>query len=279
MVRLGIDCRRDKLCVARVEDNAGRRQITELFATGTDLAEELLTSSDRITLSVPDNLAIVKSIHLPDEPAHNIRKRLCFEMEQSLPEPAGRFAFDLLPGSYKNQHLGIAYRRDSLSQLATEYRLPCTVEPSFCLRARGLGIGYLHFTSAPAAGLVGLVDVAGPVVSVCLVYEKSIVAMGHLLPADVNSAGSSFHATLPVELKTLLNFKQMALRKQGITTPLSLLVVNGDGINDPLCERFEHVCNTPVAGPNINTGYLALPENAETPPLGNFLVAMGLAAN
>jgi hypothetical protein len=279
----GIDRRDQTILMATTEIDSGRIAITGLgrvsMAT-TDQSE--WPESGRVRLAVPESDAVVKPIVIESGDAADSEERIRFEMLSSMLEDEDQFLIATQPTGDDGRHLGMILRRDRAAELCASFGGNHDTDRdrlSFQLRSVGLGVGYLTFCRKEEAELVCLVDLAGDVASICLVHGNHIVDVASLATAPFDLDTESGREQFAVDLKTVINFRQVALTEAGISVPLSSLLLVGGSVDDDFRRIIQTYFPVGVRTPRIHDGFLseALSESAESLPL--FLVALGLAVN
>ena len=148
---------------------------------------------------------------------------------------------------------------------------------SFQLRSIGLGRGYLAFCQKEEAELVCLVDLARGVASICLVYGSDIVDVASLVTDTFDLANETGREQFAVDLKTVINYRQVTLSEIGISVPLSSLLLVGDQVDDDFRKIVQTYFPIGVRAPKVHDGFLAGVDLESTESLPLFLVALGLA--
>ena len=126
--------------------------------------------------------------------------------------------------------------------------------------------------------LLALVDFGTHDASVALLYRRKIVALSSL-PVNFDShPDNDAVRSLAVDLKTIINYRQSALAEEGITVPVSTLVLSGDQYALAEQETFCSYFPVEIVQPRLNVGYLGdldtVPDN-----LDHYLPALGLSVN
>ena len=84
---------------------------------------------------------------------------------------------------------------------------------------------------------------------------------------------------LAVDLKTIVSFRLSSLMDRGVSTPLSTLILSGQGVDDDLRQVLQTYFPVGVKAPLLNPGYLAESVRDALPSTERFLVALGLTVN
>ena len=279
-VRIGVDCRGDLMYAARVCHDGTRPQVKALVRLSRTHPEkhELLEDGE-VVLAVPDDQVIVKRLTLPDSPAADRPERARFEMSQTLLENELSFRFDTIDTGQQDRLLGLIMRRESLSNIVERNTGGLFAERpslSYQMRAVALGRGYIEFCRRQAGELVCLVDFHDQLASVCFVYQRHVLAVTHMRAANPDSRQLSDLPRLAVELKTLVNLQLSLLFSEGITVPLSILIVTGEAVTEQVTEALARHFPGGVAAPRINSGFFADPSKLNEIPIDNYLISLGL---
>ncbi len=279
-VRIGVDCRGDLMYAARVCHDGTRPQVKALVRLSRTHPErhELLEDGE-VVLAVPDDQVIVKRLTLPASPAADRPERARFEMSQTLLENARSFRFDTVDTGQPDRLLGLIMRRESLSTLVKRNTGGLFAERpmlSCRMRAVALGRGYNEICRRQAGEIVSLVEFHDQQASVCFVYHKHVQAVTHMRVANPESRQLSDLSRLTVELKTLVNLQLSLLFSEGITVPLSILIVTGEGVTEQVTNALAQHFPGGVAAPQINSGFFADPSKLSEIPIDNYLISLGL---
>ena len=279
-VRIGVDCRGDLMYAARVCYDGTRLQVKALVRLSRTHPEkhELLEDGE-VVLAVPDDQVIVKRLVLPDEPADDRYERARFEMSQAMLEDEGGFRFDTVDTGRPDRLLGVIMRQEALSKLTETNTGGLFAERpalSYRMRAVALGRGYAEFCRQQAGELVCLVDFHDQLASVCFVYRTHVLAVSHMRLNNPERRPLADLPRLAIELKTLVNLQMSLLFSEGITVPLSSLIVTGEGVTGKLTEALARHFPGGVGSPQINTGFFADPSKLNEIPIDNYLISLGL---
>jgi len=276
---VGIDCRNDEWRIARVRHDGGRPTIERLERCDNgQLSGCEAIKSERIALAVPDDRALVKTLHLN---GGGDRSRLAaFEMAQAVLADETTYVFDAYPSGLGGMTIGSAIRREILTEAVIapfQRAAGSDLTPSPMLRSIALGRGYVTFAAPESGELIALADIACDPIPLCLIHGGRPVSVGHLASDRFDLTGDQGREHLAIELKTVISFKLAALFEDGLTRPLSALLIAGAADDSPVCATLARYFSLPVAVPRLNTGFLADPETAD-PAGGDFLAALGLAS-
>jgi hypothetical protein len=277
---VGIDRRGNSCYAVRVSESTGRPEVHSVVCYENDhFPENFLSDHDRVVLSVPDDQVQVKSLCLNHSDPIDICERARFELTQSLLESESEFSFDFLISEESDRLLGLIYRSHRLEELQSEYGVDNLSEVSYLIRAAALGRGYLAYAREVPGELVALVDFDGRLASICLIYRRRIVELAHIVSGPLDHASEEEQSRLAAELRTVLNFKLATLANQGISLPLSELLLSGTGTDNRLRDMLQPHFPTGVGKPELNTGYFGEKVATEEVRLSNYLVALGLIVN
>jgi hypothetical protein len=277
---IGLDQRQGAVYAARVEHKTGRPEVKVLAVVdeGSDLPAELLENG-RAVVAVPDNEVTVKRITLPVNDVNHLDLKIRFELAQSQLEDEEDFCFDIISTGRLNGFLGVIIRRTALSEIRSRLIGSTTAGESdagWRVRAAALGRAYLAFCRREGGELVCLADFNGPLASLCFVFRDHIVALAHLALARFDLTTPDGVRSAVVELKTVLNFRLAALFQEGITLPLSGLIVCGEAAGEEFRSTLGEFFPAGITSPNINSGFFTDPSQLASHPPDSFLVALGL---
>ena len=280
-IATGIDRRDRGIFIATTEIDSGRFIITGLrCCSDTTNFRAELSELNGVGLAVPEPLAIVKSVVIDAGDIATREDRVRFEMTASMLDDEEQSLLTIQTTGNDCHYLGMILRRDRAAKVCES--LGCDLETdndrlSFQLRSIGLGRGYLAFCQKEEAELVCLVDLTGGVASICLVYGSNIVDVSSLATDTFDLANETGREQFAVDLKTVINYRQVTLSEIGISVPLSSLLLVGDQVDDDFRRIVQTYFPIGVRAPKVHDGFLAGVdlESAESLPL--FLVALGLA--
>lgn len=276
---IGIDCRGGLFYVARLDSGVGRHEVKALLRLEKQhLGDHELLQGGQTILSLADQNVMVKRLRLDTDDDLQVR----FELAQTLPDQPADYFFDTVASGLEGQIIGMAVRRDRLAEY-TNVLLGESAglfpDVRFKMRAAALASGYLNFCRRTGGDLICLADFTPASISLAFTYQGMVVDVCHqpLVKFDPTSDGST--AKMAVEMKTLVNFRCAALFSEGITTPLSSLIVSGDTVTDSLIENIRRMFTIDISRPAINAGFISSQADLSQVPLENYIVALGLAAN
>jgi hypothetical protein len=276
-----VDVRDGLFYAARIEHHTGRQEVLELACLEYgQVGDSRLLQGGDVLVSVPDELVLVKKVSIAA--GNDIDTEARFELAQTLPEDEDQYFFDILGTGRDGRFLGLAVRRDRLNDYTGE--LPGvaagTNGPAGCImRAAALAAGYVGFCRKPGGDLICLADFVESAVSLAFLYQNATMDLCHLPVRKVDLDSSAAMEKLAIELKTLVNFKTASLFSEGITTPLSTMIVSGDCITDDAINTLKKFFAIDINHPVINTGFFSSQADLVSVPLEKYLVALGLAAN
>jgi hypothetical protein len=270
---VGIDRRGAAWCVARVSEDKGRPDIRSLVRKSQSEYTELTDTGElRVIIAAPDRDVTVKSFLLAATDPGEASDRSGFELASSLLDDPALFDFEYRRTAIQDRVLGLAYRKDRLTEL-----VPDNGVATFKMRAAALADGYAIFCRPEPGDLIGLADVSGGMMSLALVYKSQAAMLMHLSCATSDMNSEIDTSRLAIELKTIVNFKLSALADQGVSVPLGRLVLSGEESTEILEQSLKPLFPCGVARPQFNMGYLSgIDSGFESPSLENYLVALGL---
>lgn len=282
-VRIGLDGLSLLVYAARVTDSSGRPQVEGL--TRLDPAQldssDFLFEGERIW-SLRDDRAIIKNLQVDPTLGIDLHRKAVFEMSQSLFEDDQSYLFDSIATGREGRVIGIAVNRDLLPAPAIsrdEKRGDVAPSSKFMVRAAALGYGYLNYCLKEKGELVCLADFAGQIVSICFVHRDSIIGLAHLPSNGLQPDDRQALKNLALEFKTVLNFKLAGFFDEGITFPISALLVSGEMATRQTKAALSDHFSVDIVPPRLNPGFFAnSPDETET-PLENYLVSLGLTAD
>jgi hypothetical protein len=273
--QLGLDRLGAAWRLAGVTFDAGRPQIRSLVLTeNRATVDDSLAEAEAATLAVPDEYVMVKSLHLPDDQPGTVRERGVFELASGLLEPLSQYHFELIATAQPERFLGLVYRKQMLTQAQDGFQLPEL--PGHRMRAAALGSGYITFCRPENGDLVALADLSGHSIPVCLIYRKRIAALASI-SNGFGFADEVDQRRLAIELKTIINFRLSALAEEGVTVPLSRLILCGRHVTPHLIRSFGAFFPTGVTEAQVNPAFLEPSVDPAAGSASNYLVALGLA--
>ncbi len=277
LLRIGLDHCAGELRAAQVNYRLGRPEIMAL-ATESSKAETLLLESDTgVVLSMPDDEALVKYLQLKSQGPDDLRRKMYFELSQSLLETPEQFRFDYLETGNRHQ-IGLVYRQERIAARVESFMIPAlaaTPKPQISLRSIALAKAYLNFCKIEPGDLTALAGITAELASVVLLYRQRVVLIGN---CSITARTDQFKS-VAIALKTLVNYKLASVREYGITIPLSVMLVTGDRITADQREQLQSYFSarvapfTPVQDTGDQAGRLGVTDPEP------FLVALGLTVN
>jgi len=278
-VKIGIDTRGDLFYTARIEEAAGRPDIKALarFERAHLAGHQLLQGGD-VILSVPDDKVIQKRLALsPGDGDAVLRAK--FELAQTLPEDEKEFLFDVIPCGCGNRYLGLAVRREQLAASFADYSADNFTSPEkthYRMRAAALAKGYLAFCRPAGGDLVCVADFNDRQVSAAFVYQGQILGLSHCSLERLDLDFNEDLKRMAIEFKTVVNFALASFFREGVTTPLSALVIAGDGSDGRYRSVLTEYFSISTDPPRINPGFVAEQHDTGDIPMEKYLVALGL---
>jgi hypothetical protein len=277
---IGIDFRDDLFYVARIEHQTGRQEIKALLRLERQhLGEHQLLQGGEFVMSIPDELVMVK--HLALNGHDDIELKARFELAQTLPDDPDQYLFDIIHSGLDSRYLGMAVRRDRLD----DYKATSLGEKAVALgnsryemRAAALASGYTEFCRKSGGDLICMADFTRSAVSLAFVYQNVLIDLCYLPLTKFDPGTLDGFSKMAVELKTLVNFRTASLFSEGVTTPLSCLVISGDTVGNDTIDKLKRFFTIDINRPNVNTGFFSGQGDLNSVPLEKYLVALGLAA-
>lgn len=277
----GIDKRGDQFLTARIKLQSGR-PIVEMLQQNdqNDQIEELPFPTEKkgtITWGVSDSEAIIKPLRVPEAGPADPCELGRFELLQGMLEEEEKFITSVLPTRVMHRVLGIAWRKRNLPIIDSENG--SGLKPSFCSRGIALGRGYIEFCHVGQGELIAVVDISPDCASLCLLFRRQAVDLA-CLPAEPEMFSAPEQVSrFAIDLKTVVNDKLASLQSDGISVPLSALVISGHGVDEQVRQRMTEFFRVGVLAPDIHRGYFLPAVIDSTPFLSDYLVALGLALN
>ncbi|UCE24799.1 MAG: hypothetical protein JSU74_01750 [Candidatus Zixiibacteriota bacterium] len=281
LIRIGIDSRGDLYYVARVEQQPGRHEVKALIRLEQEhLGQHHLLTGGELVLSIPDELVMIKKLRISGDDEVDLKAR--FEMVQALPDDESQYLFDIIRSGLEGHFVGLAARRDRLADYKARVESigNGAAAGSRCkMRAAALAMGYTGFCRKSGGDLVCLADFQPSSVSLVFLYQGAVVDLAYLRPGTHDPSSTGAFEKIAMELRTLVNFKTAGLFSDGITTPLSCMIVSGDHVTDEAISLLRKSFSIDINRPLINTGFFSGQSDLTSVPLEKYLVALGLAAN
>ena len=271
----------DRLMAARVENDGARLSVASLVTSDDGFSRDSLESG-RLFFNVDARITVVKQIRIKRSGLLGAAELVQFEMSQALLDPPESFYFDNLPVDERNGYrtfLGIAYHRQEIDRQMAAYAELLRKPSGFKLDAVALAVGYLTFCRVEAGDLQLLIDLSPHRVTLAILFRRQLRQVGHLdlAPGEKPSLGAA--SQLAKEVKMTASYHLGQLFHDGITVPLSRIVLCGPLAADPLISAglAEHF-TTEITRPQFHEGYFQsspAPLNHHLPE--QFLIPLGLA--
>ncbi len=279
--RIGLDRRGELIYIARVEQHAGRPEVAALaqFDEAHLKGHHLLADGD-LAFAVPDGEVTIKNITLPADEVENVEVKVRFEMVQSLLEDEAEFLFDSIYTGQPHRYLGVILRKSVFDTIVHDrygFDADAVGDDLWRVRAAALGRGYLEFCQREKGDLVCLADFGDGLLSVCFVYRNSIVGLAHLELDKFNLEDDADIKRMAVEFKTIVNFKLASFFEQGMTLPLSSLLLSGNCPNAKVSETVSGFFSVEVTAPQANPAFFSDSAAPAEIPFDKYIVALGLA--
>lgn len=274
-VRFGLDIRGAGTRLAEVEYGGARPSITSLTTVEWD--ENKANDIGAATIAVDDADAIIKEIKLPPESKEQLIEKAQFELRHRLLDPPEQFALETIPTGREQRFIGTAIRhevgRNKISGTGIDYDRKAT---GLRVRSLALGLGYLNFCSDRSESLGSLIEITHSGLSLCFIYRSGIIALDHIMTNGIDLESESGQKRVIVDLKTIVNYRLSALFEDGLTLPLSEVLLCSSTAQEALTERLENSFKVSVSTPELNRGYLAESVDIESIHMSDYLVALGL---
>lgn len=277
LIQIGIDCRDNLYYAARVNYSGGRPDVKALLRLDKEnLKSHHLLKGDNIIFSIADDNVIFKKIRINKED-NRLSKKINFELSQSMLDEDSNFLFDYIESYNSNRFMGMIVNRSVIEKLISDLSLSESDKVGFLARSVGLAKGYMTFCRQTGGELIALLDFNSPIVSIAFLYKNKIIDLAHVKMENKDLNNESGLNKLAVEIKTMLNFKQAALSDEGVSLPLSAIVVSGYDFENQIFLKFKEYFNLPLSYPEINPAYFDYSQDTKQIPLEKYLVALGLA--
>ena len=278
----GIDPTTGLWCRAKVDEDTGRPMVICLAdrPSSSDEGDDF-PGRDPIVVAVPDTDVQIKRLHLVAREDNSLRNRLLYELVQSVLEDEQSFVYDVHPAGHEGNWFGLIFRRRALERLSLDCGLAGSevTPPGYLPRSMALGRAYLTFCRQEEGDLICLADLTKGAVSICFVQGGRIVDLASLALRQHEFDSPAGREQLAVDLKTIVSFRLSSLMDRGISTPLSTLVLSGQGIDDNLQRVLQTYFPVGVKSPRLNSGYLTDEIKDTVQDAERFLVALGLTVN
>ncbi|MCK4606951.1 MAG: hypothetical protein KAU35_06620 [candidate division Zixibacteria bacterium] len=281
-VGVGIDCGNGHFHLARVRQDAGWPQVQALARfESSHIKEHCLLTGGRLAFSVGDHLVMTREVAVTDPGNFDGRLLAGFDSMQSVLDDRDEFRFDCVPLGTGGRYQASTVRRSVLEQLTRplENGFPdISGGVDYVLRSAALGRGYIMFCRPAPEAFVCLADLHDRAISICFVYQGLIVGLTHLMTDRFDLDGDTGLERMVVEFRTLVNFKLASLSENGISIPLTSLVLSGEKAGDRVRSVLQKYFSARVEVPHIGNSFFPDPAATSGVPLERYLVALGLAA-
>lgn len=270
-----------RLLAARVENDGARRRVTSLLTSDDDINGDTLDNG-RLFFNIDERLAVVKKIKVRQSSFIEASRIAQFELAQSLLEPAASFYFDTLPLDNRNgerRYLSIAYHRAIVDKLVAAYQKQMRKPSGFKLDAVAMTDGYLAFCRVEPGDLQILANIESDIITLAFLYKKQLESVGRMEVNLSDDPGASEAKQFAGDFKMTLNYYLANLFNDGITVPLSRIILSGslagnDLLRAALSERF----TIDISLPGFHTGYFDPPDaTIDKYKPEQFLIPLGLA--
>jgi len=281
VIRTGVDCRGEVYYGARVDHSTGRPEIKTLVRSDkASLRQQPLLLGSQLSLSVKQRDVICKELKLGELSDRQINVAGRFEMIQSLLADESEFAYEiLLSDGTAGRHLGMMVRQTRLEELRQSVYEPAVPESGDCrfgARGAALGKGYTRFGRSVGSDFICLADFADDEASICFLFKRNIIGITGWTVDKSALIATETPEHLVAEFKTVIGFRLDSLFSNGITVPLTRILVSGEGISERLCSYLSNYFSWPVEKPELNRGFIGNRHQGDNIPLENYLVALGL---
>jgi hypothetical protein len=277
LIQIGVDCRDNLYYAARLNYSGGRPDVKALLRLDKEnLKNHHLLKGDNLIFSINDDKVTFKKIQI-DKNDEMLNEKVNFELAQSMLDDESNFIFDHIESYDTNKIIGMVVNRSGIEKIISDHSFAKTAKVGFLARSLGLAKGYMTFCRQTGGELIALLDFNAPIVSIAFIYKNKIIDLAHVKMDNQNIDDESRLNQLAVEIKTMLNFKQASFSDEGVSIPLSAIVVSGYDFDDPMFKKFKDSFNLPLSHPEINPAYFDRNRDTQQIPLEKYLVALGLA--
>lgn len=279
-IRIGIDYRDGLFYVARVDHRSGRPEVKALVRFERDhFGAHALLEGGTTIFSVPDDKVVTKRLAI-SENGRDVNLKVRFELTQTILEDESQFYFDVIPTAKQNCYLGLMIRKE---QLQAELKHLLNSQQSrfdnahHLMRGIGLARGYIGFCRRSGGELVCLADFNDRLLSLAFLYREQLIDLTHMRLDKFDLTTTSGLEKIAIELKTVINYRVSMLFAEGITVPLSALLLAGDRADRNTIGILRKYFSIETELPSINPGFFSNPATLAEIPLEKYLVALGLA--
>jgi len=247
-----------RIFAARIENDGIRWKVTSLLTSDDNLTGENL-GSGRLFFGVDTRLAVVKKIQIKNNSPIEASDIARFEMAQSLLDDPDRFYFDTLPLESNNGYkrfMSIAYHRDQIDELIDMYQEKLRKPSGFKLDAVALANGYNTFCRIDRGELQVLADIETDMVTLAILNQGKLYGINRLESVPGEEISSDSARKLASEFKLTLSYHQAELFQDGITVPLSRIILSGRHARDEfLTAALKDQFSTEISLPHFHDGY------------------------
>ncbi|MCK5125225.1 MAG: hypothetical protein KAR42_03125 [candidate division Zixibacteria bacterium] len=270
-----------RLLAARVVNDGTRLKVTSLLTSGDNLSSETIENG-RLFFNVDERLAIVKKISVMQSSFIEAVRVAQFEISQTLLEPVESFYFDNIPLDNRNGHkrfLTIAYHRPVVDKMIIAFEKQLRKPSGFKLDAVAMTQGYLSFCRVEAGDLQVLANVEPDLITFSFLYRKKLEAVSRMEIEIDDAIGIEQAKNLAADFKMTISFKIAELFTEGITVPLSRVLLCGSLarnkiIQAAIAEQF----SIDITLPQFHEGYFDPPEDTlDKYQPEQFIIPLGLA--
>lgn len=279
-VRIGIDYRDGLFYVARVDHRSGRPEVKALVRFERDhFGAHALLEGGTTVFSVADDIVVAKRVAISDN-GRDANLKVRFELSQAILEDESLFYFDVLPTARTGCYLGLMIRKERLlADFANLLnRQQSTLgEAQHLIRAAALARGYIGFCRQTGGELICLADFNGSLLSLALMYREQVIDLTYMDLGKFDLVAAPGLEKMAIDLKTVINYRISMLFAEGITVPLSALLIAGDRANQDTVKTLRRFFSIDTELPKVNPGFFSNPQALAEIPLEKYLVALGLA--
>ncbi len=270
-----------KILTARVENDGTRLKVTSLLTSDDDINGDMLDNG-RLFFNINERMAVVKKIKVRQSSIIEAARIAQFELTQSLLDPVDLFYFDNLPLDNRNGHrryLSIAYHRPVVDKIIETFQKQLRKPSGFKLDAVAMTDGYLSFCRVEQGELQALINVESDIATIAFLYKKKLESVNRMEIHLDDDIGIDKAKKFALDLKMTISYQLAELFTDGITVPLSRLILSGKHAgNDLLQAALKEQFSVDVTLPSFHEGYFDPVEKTldkYRPEL--FLIPLGLA--
>ena len=281
--RVGLDCRGHSFLIAEVAEDGGRPSIAGLIVSDQPPGERFGPDDERaVGMTISDRLATIKVVFLDHASGLPEEDLVRFELGRALLEPEREFEMGVERTGTDGRYLGVTVRRHCLKDVGKAFGFgDLDIRPGmhFEVRSIAIGRGYLAYCHPSEGDLMALVDLAGEVASICLLYRRRVVDVASIVLTSLEEVGPGWAERFAVDLKTVINFRMANLLDAGIGVPLSRLLLWGERVDDSFRESLQSMFPIAIGEPSLNEALFANAVDTGGPTANRFLAALGLTVN